>query len=955
MPVPHFVQTWFGNSPLAAWIVYGVSAGLLLVLLSSLWLLLGPGPRRRRAFKRGRGLLAQGNWQQALAIARELVQRGPHSPRQQRLLERFEAECHHAAGEELLAEKQYEASLERLLKAAGILELDDGELRGQVLAAMLSEVRRLFAAAGEGEVGNIHKLIARVLLIMSPNPEALFWQGLCHLREGKTELALVSLLQARGGEAEPRGSAGFIDPPLYLGALLLREGRPDEALRYLSEANRLDANCPFVTWQLGTAILAAGGDTQIAVRALQRALGVRGLQQWVHSPPRAWVEGFPEKRSFVRRLAARHSFSCPLFGSNVALMIRQGQITLGQALYRLGNFEESAKVFNQLLQESAPSLPVLRGLGLALARLDRFDQAFKHLRAAHELEDPKNFLTAGYLALCGAKGKPTQPEDKARNVHWAIRLVAKFDVKRNPEWANLLNHLFAEARSAGLPVDLEDQVRLCDVLVSVDGTDPLAADAYSHLAMTIAQESGTANKQSKNNGRPLRPEYAWLFCRAAQEHGATADKDLELFALTFATETEARPFYAQRQWDFDEVEYAYLARCAAVKPGAFPPALGDDYAARGAKLLLARSQWLEELQDKEGALQAAEVLLQLLPRNPGAHDRLAYLCHRAGNLDRAAELLEQWYRLTLEDPLPLVRLAVVEQQRGQPGRSAKAIGQALRLARGKVRAEIAFLGARLSLPDWLIGPGAGKAETNRNGEGPAAGALLSADQGKRALDLLNECLQANPEHEGGLWLKAALCSVLDRSEELAGLAAAMGRLEETTELHDARFYFLAAVCHLAARDCARAVKSAGKAEEKDAALALECAYLKGCAAFLMNDVPMAARLLQGPATDASTSAQAHAQALLAKIAFEQGTDSDAISWWRSLDPAKRKAWGLEDPLRGTIFVSALQSLQQSRFAEAAEKIREAGRLGLRDRRLSPLLALTLIKAGQRLLYGGQAG
>jgi tetratricopeptide (TPR) repeat protein len=898
-------------------------------------------------------LLAQGHWSQALDLAGDLLSPRRNSPRWRRLLQRFEGECHHAAGEELLGEKQYEASLERFLKAAHILELDESELREQVIAAMLAEVRRLFAAAGEGEVGATHQLIARVLLLMSPCPEAFFWQGLCYIREGRTDLAESALLQARGA-ADGRGTGGFIDPALYLGALLLREGRPDESLRYLSEANRIDGNCPFVTWQLGTAMFVAGGDISIATRALQRALGVRGLQQWVHSPERVWVEGFPEKRSYIRRLASRHSFLCPIFGSNVSLMVRQGQITLGQAFYKLGNFEESAKVFNQLLQESAPSLPVLRGLGLALARLDRFDQAFKHLRAAHELEEPKNFLTAGYLALCGAKGKPTQPEDKARNVHWAIRLVSNFDVKRLPEWANLLNHVFAEARSGGLPVALQDQVRLCEVLLGVDATDPLAGAAYSQLATTIAQEID-ANKEKADTLRALfRPEYAWLFSRAAQHHGITAANDLELFGLTFATEGQARPFYAQRQWALDEVEYVYLARCAAVQPGAFPAALGPEYPARGEKLLLARSQWLEGLQDNNGALNAAEVLLHLAPRSPRGHDRLAYLCHRAGNLDRTAELLANWHRLDREDPLPLVRLAVVEQQRNQPFRSAKAIGKAVRLTAGKVRAQIAFLGAQLMLLDRHVAPEEGK-ETNRNGEHTAADTHSPADQEKQALNLLNECLQADPDHETGLWLKAALCSIWNRTEELAALAAAMGRAEETRELPDPRFYLLTAVCHLAAKDYRRVLQSADKAAAKDPTLALEAAYLKGWAAVGMADGAVAARFLQGPAGDASTSAQAHAQALLAKIAFEQGAESEAVTWWKSLDAARTKEWGLEEPLRATIFVSALQSLQQNRFAEAAERIREAGRLGLRDRRLGPLLSLTLIKAAQRLLFGGQSG
>ena len=57
---------------------------------------------------------------------------------------------------------------------------------------------------------------------------------------------------------------------------------------------------------------------------------------------------------------------------------------------------------------TAPTLPVLRGLGLALTRLGKHDQAFKHLRAAVEME-PTHGLTNAYLALCGAKGRPTQP------------------------------------------------------------------------------------------------------------------------------------------------------------------------------------------------------------------------------------------------------------------------------------------------------------------------------------------------------------------------------------------------------------------------------------------------------------------------------------------------------------------------------------------------------------------
>ena len=64
-------------------------------------------------------------------------------------------------------------------------------------------------------------------------------------------------------------------------------------------------------------------------------------------------------------------------------MIRQGQIALAQAQYRLGNFAEAVNLYETVLQESPPTLPLLRGLGLSLARLERYDEAFTHLALAH--------------------------------------------------------------------------------------------------------------------------------------------------------------------------------------------------------------------------------------------------------------------------------------------------------------------------------------------------------------------------------------------------------------------------------------------------------------------------------------------------------------------------------------------------------------------------------------------
>ena len=145
------------------------------------------------------------------------------------------------------------------------------------------------------------------------------------------------------------------------------------------------------------------------------------------APDRLWVETLPEGRSFIRRLALKYPYQCPVLGSDLTAMLRQGQLALAQVQYRLGNFQECADIYTALLRDRPPSAPLLRGLGLALARLEKYDEAYKHLRTAHAEEDPKQSITAGHLALCAALGKPIQPEDKAKNVAWAVQQLAQFE------------------------------------------------------------------------------------------------------------------------------------------------------------------------------------------------------------------------------------------------------------------------------------------------------------------------------------------------------------------------------------------------------------------------------------------------------------------------------------------------------------------------------------------------
>ncbi len=902
-----------------------VAGGVLAlgVAILGAWWLFAPAPRRWRTYRRARRTLEERDWEATLRAAEGLGNPDRLSLAWRGRQRNLRGEAHRLAGDAALEEGRYEECLDHYLESAELLDLDPEDVRSRVLSTMQREIRRLFAlGTGAKETAAVLDLIARLLKIQSPCAEASFWQGLCHIRALRMEQAQASLTAAYG-----QAGKEFLDPPLYLGALLLHEGRPQEALRYLSEAHRLDGNCPFVGWQLGTALLAANGDAGMAARALQRAVGSRGFGQWAKAPEQAWIEGLPEAQSFVRRLASKYPFSCPLLGSDVALMLRQANVALAEAYSRQGNYQGAADVYTRLLQDAPPSAPLLRGLGIALARLQRYDEAYKHLRTALEQEDPKTPNTAGYLALCGALGKPTRPEDKARNVAWSIRLLSKFSLPGDADWARLMSSVYAEARSIGLEVAAEDQVRLCEALLSVNATDSEAAAAYAHLAAT--------------HPTAVLPEYAYLYARAAQLFGVTSKCDLELFGLLFRNEPATRAFFTARGWDLDEAAFVYLERCAAQRPGRFPEELGADFAPRGEQLLLERSRRHAEASRDTAALATAEVLLKLAPGSGRAHDWLANLHYRANNWHQAVTLLSDWRRLEPANHVPLVRQAVIEQRLGNVSTRSDLIHQALERTTGSLRAAIACLGARLALQlerRSLPEPG-----TNGTTEGHAplafsSEALASAEQ------LLQEALKEDPGHTEALWQLAAVRSVRGDQAGLAALAPAMDR----PGVEDSRFHYLAAVCQLAAGQYRHALEAAERAGSNPE-LAADCHYLTGWAYLHLNETRIAVQTFE-KAAEAGTPSAEHARALLGKLRFSAGDSETAIQCWAGINPMRRQQWKLDEPLRGTVFVTALEALNAGQYEKAAERIREAGRLGWRDRRLGALMTLALVKAGQRLLY-----
>ena len=305
-----------------------LSVAFLIVLALCLWLVLGRGPRRTRAFRKAQWLLEQeGEWREALDILTQLQAEVGLSSAWQDRLRAATGDAHLRGADQLLKDKQFEEALKHALEAGARLGLDQAEQRSRVVEAMLAEVRRLFAGGEEAkETQAVLQLLERVFAIQTPCAEASFWQGLCLLRQQQTEAAMAALTAAH----EQAGKQ-YLDPALYLGLLLYRQGKTQDSLRYLAEANRVDAGCPFVTCQMGISLVAAGGDSGLALRALQRALGPRGFGLWTSRPHRAWFEGFPEGKSFVRKLAAKHTYTCPILGGDLTIIQRQGQFALAQA------------------------------------------------------------------------------------------------------------------------------------------------------------------------------------------------------------------------------------------------------------------------------------------------------------------------------------------------------------------------------------------------------------------------------------------------------------------------------------------------------------------------------------------------------------------------------------------------------------------------------------------------
>jgi tetratricopeptide (TPR) repeat protein len=182
---------------------------------------------------------------------------------------------------------------------------------------------------------------------------------------------------------------------------------------------------------------------------------------------------------------------------------------------------------------------------------------------------------------------------------------------------------------------------------------------------------------------------------------------------------------------------------------------------------------------------------------------------------------------------------------------------------------------------------------------------------------------------------------------------------------DPRLHYLAALAGLQAGNSAAALEACQRVAERAGSphqgrngdlggsldISVEACYLAALAQLSLGDRAGAIESLSPLARATGSPTLGYAQAHLGAAQFAEGRHDDAIRTWQALDAKQRQAWGLGEPLAHTMFVRALEELLGGEYEGAADKFRQAGRLGCRDRRLGPLLLLALFKAGQEAVYG----
>jgi tetratricopeptide (TPR) repeat protein len=311
-------------------------------------------------------------------------------------------------------------------------------------------------------------------------------------------------------------------------------------------------------------------------------------------------------------------------------------------------------------------------------------------------------------------------------------------------------------------------------------------------------------------------------------------------------------------------------------------------------------------------------------------------------MEPAFQLLEQWRQTQSDAPLPLVRQAIILHEQADDAGAFEKLRGAMAMSADRRRANIAFLGARLALQSFLA---------------PKPDLVVDANPLATVHEFLRQCLASDASHPHAQWCLAAVRWLHGEPSALAQQARQM----QDAEVADPRYHYVAALCHLLGGNSEAALAAAKRVTDMVGAngsrtmreIVLEAGYVAGLAHLGTGDFTAAIDAFKPMTFNPASPTASYAQAQLAAALFHEERHEEAIGVWQALDPHKRQTWGLSDALAQTTFITALELLQSAKYEEAAERFRQAGRSGVRDRRLGPLLLLALFKAGQQAIYANE--
>ena len=477
-------------------------------------------------------------------------------------------------------------------------------------------------------------------------------------------------------------------------------------------------------------------------------------------------------------------------------------------------------LFTDLLNEGN-DLAVRRGVGLALTRLKKWDEALPHLRFAHSAEEPASPTTTGALAQCLANAAG----NGGANIREALGLISSLNVRADADWARRAGAVFAAAQAAGIPVSSAEVAELAGVLASTNAADATAAAVYDLLATTEKVPDA------------FMLECARLYVRAAHTHGVNLPADERLFDLAMTERGATRSFFAAHEWDFAGAERLYLERWAGRHPGTFPTAPGGRYAVQAEAALLADARRLAAHSRPEAARAVGQLILKLNPAAGSAYDLLAEIAFRRGDRADAAQLLKAWHGVCPSAPAPLARLAALVAGEHRPVQALATARHALDRAAGPARVPYLLFAARLA---------------------------LAAGKPGEAVELFDECLDLAPEHPTALAGRAALAWTRSDFPTLVRLAERMA----TVPAEDPWFHYLAGAAALLAGHLDQAEVSARHCAN-GSATATEGRHLLALVRDRSNDGAGAAELLRA-AAGAGGAAADHAIALQGQAAWRTG-------------------------------------------------------------------------------------